>query len=105
MTRYGVLYPDGKFSGNVTDSASRAASYAKLQHGKVYEVGSAEDPARRGQPRLVPWYPDETEDFHAVDVNDRHQDRSGSRTAEDDRLDDPRHGQAQLINASVFGRR
>lgn len=99
MTRYGVAYPDGAFSGDITDSARNAASYAKMHHGKVYEVGSVADPARRGQPRLAPWHPDESEDFHPS-VSD-----PDARTAEDDRLDDPRHGQAQIINASVFGRR
>lgn len=98
MTHYGVLYPDGKCSGSITTSQRDAAHYAKQHRGSVYEAGGKDDPAKR-LPRVAPWYPDETEDFRppAPDPD--------ARTREDDRLDDPRHGQAAMINHSIFGSR
>lgn len=42
--RYGVLWPDGSFTGGISFSYRDTAAYAKNHDGSVYEVGSAEDP-------------------------------------------------------------
>lgn len=46
MTSYGIIWPDGTYTGGITDKHAWAAEYAKTSgfNGKVYTVGSEDDP-------------------------------------------------------------
>jgi len=44
MTRFGILWPDGTFTGGITDTRQFAVAFAKDHRGTVYEVGGADDP-------------------------------------------------------------
>ena len=44
MTRYGIRWPDGSYTGGITDSLRFAQHYAREHAGTVYAVGSPEDP-------------------------------------------------------------
>lgn len=44
--RYGVLWPDGSYTGGITDHARLAMRYAQTDGGKWYEVGGPDDPER-----------------------------------------------------------
>ena len=52
---YGVKYPDGTWSGPISPTAKDLKPYARLHHGTIYEVGSAEDPGRLCQRKGEPW--------------------------------------------------
>ena len=52
---YGVKYPDGTWSGAISPTAKDLKPYARLHHGTVYEVGTAEDPGRLCQRVGEPW--------------------------------------------------
>lgn len=47
--RYGILWPDGTFTGGITERHAWAAEYAKTSgfSGKVYTEGSEDDPELR----------------------------------------------------------
>lgn len=42
--RYGIQYPDGSFSGEITDQKSLANSYASQHGGVVYDSEDKADP-------------------------------------------------------------
>lgn len=42
--RYGIKYPDGSFSGEITDQKSLINSYAALHRGTVYDIEDDDDP-------------------------------------------------------------
>jgi hypothetical protein len=44
---FGVIYPDGTYTGVVSVDRSLAVAYARIWKGSVYQVGSAEDPERK----------------------------------------------------------
>lgn len=56
MTRYGVQWDDGTYTGGITDRHADAAEYAKTSgfHGKVYTEGSTDDPELHPQVRAEP---------------------------------------------------
>jgi hypothetical protein len=45
---YGITWPDGSFTGAITDQYRLAVAYAKAHEGRVYEVGGPADPERGG---------------------------------------------------------
>lgn len=52
MTSYGILWPDGTYTGGITDKHALAAEYAKISgfNGNAYSVGSEDDPeVKRGK--------------------------------------------------------
>ena len=53
--RFGVKYPDGRYSGPISPTAKDLKPYARLHHGTIYEVGTAEDPGRLCQRVGEPW--------------------------------------------------
>ena len=56
---FGVKYPDGTWSGPISPTAKDLKPYARLHHGTIYEVGTAEDPGRLCQRVGEPWVFDE----------------------------------------------
>ena len=44
MPRYGVNWPDGSYTGPITDHYNRAARYARDHGGTAYQEGTSEDP-------------------------------------------------------------
>ncbi len=52
--RYGVEWPDGTYTGAISDQQRLAASYARNHNGKAYEVGSASDPEKKGPTSASP---------------------------------------------------
>ena len=42
--KYGIIWPDGSYTGPLAEHARELAFYAKQHGGRVYLVGSAEDP-------------------------------------------------------------
>jgi len=50
--RWGVIWPDGSYTGAIGQLARDVAHYAKQHDGQVYEIGSAEDPERREAPPI-----------------------------------------------------
>ena len=47
MNRFGVLWPDGSYTGGITDQQRLVMRYAQTDGGKWYEVGGANDPERQ----------------------------------------------------------
>ena len=45
-TRYGIQWPDGSYTGGVTDKHDRVVAYLKEAGigGRIYKVGSPQDP-------------------------------------------------------------
>ena len=53
IPRYGVLWPDGTYTGGITDKHAWAAEYARISgfNGRAYTVGGEDDPeTKAGQP-------------------------------------------------------
>lgn len=46
MSRFGCIWPDGSYTGGITDSARDAGHYAKQHGGSVYEIGGPDDPEK-----------------------------------------------------------
>lgn len=44
--RYGVIWPDGAFTGGITEHYHHATHYAKTGNGRAYQVGGSDDPER-----------------------------------------------------------
>ncbi len=42
--RYGIKYPDGSFSGEITDQFRLAQAYARDHDGVVYDIEDQTDP-------------------------------------------------------------
>ena len=44
MRRYGIAWPDGTFTGTLSDEYRLAAAYAKTGNGQVYDSHNKTDP-------------------------------------------------------------
>lgn len=51
--RYGIAWPDGGITGDITDSQRLAAAYAKNHNGSVYEADANGDPIAPQQSRAA----------------------------------------------------
>jgi hypothetical protein len=81
--RFGVKYPDGKWSGPISPTAKDLKPYAKQHHGTIYEVGTVDDPGRHDQRKGEPWvFDDDPLRYQGDDEADAAADRAD---AENDR--------------------
>lgn len=46
MIRFGCIWPDGSYTGGITESQRDAAGYARQHDGRWYEIGGPDDPER-----------------------------------------------------------